>query len=428
MYKRVLNPIIAALASGLLSVSAFSAELDWSVESTVGRTDNATRVDSEEISDTIGSIGGHIELTREGSRINGRLRGKGNYRDYFDNTYDNEFLGSGAGELRIGLIGEGLTWAIDDTFGQVLSDSLAPSTPENRENLNVFSTGPDLRLHLGRSTELVVGARYQVASYQDANNVDNDRISADIAFVRRVSPSVNWSLNVNASQVDFDGPNNPGYDQQEIFARLESKGANQTLTADLGMSFLDGGDQTDQTVLMRLNLTRQLSSSWALELEAGSEFENADDQFAYGVGGGATLGGTQDVLLSGQAMRNDTATMSLRFMRPRTRLRLYGDVGKETYPDAVGLDRDHWSLGAEVTRRLTARLEASIAVEHHDRTFDASQGSDKTDRYGARLDWRIGRALFLGIEGRVEDRSGDTGSNYDETVYLASVSYRPGTP
>ena len=79
-----------------------------------------------------------------------------------------------------------------------------------------------------------------------------------------------------------------------------------------------------------------MSSSWALELEGGSEFENADDQFAYGVSGGTDLGGTQDVLLSGQAMRNDTAALSLHFVRPRTRLRLYGDVGNETYPDTVG--------------------------------------------------------------------------------------------
>ena len=46
----------------------------------------------------------------------------------------------------------------------------------------------------------------------------------------------------------------------------------------------------------------------------------------------------------------------------------------------------------------------------------------------ARLDWRIGRAVFLGVEGRWEDRSGDTGYSYDETVYLASISYRPGEP
>lgn len=432
MYNRVLNLVIVGLASGLLSLPAFSADLDWSLESTVGHTDNATRVENNEISDTIGTVGGHIELTRQGSRVDGRLRGAGSFRDYFDNTYSDEFLGSGVAELRVGLIGDSVTWSVDDTFGQALSDVFEPSTPDNRENVNIFSTGPDIRLHLGPSTEVVIRGRYQDSSYQHSDSVDNQRITGDIALVRRTSPSVAWSLNASNSNVDFSGAGNPGYDQQEVFARLESRGANQTLTADLGMGFLDGGDQTDQTALIRLNWMRKLSSSWSLALEASSEFENADDQFAYGVSGGTDpgdtgLGGTQDVLLSGQAMRNDTAAMSLRFMRPRTRLRLYGDVGNETYPDTVGLDRDRWSLGAEATRRLTAHLEATVAIDHEDRSFDASQGSDKTDRYSARLAWRIGRALFLGIEGRWEDRSGDTGYDYDETIYLASISYRPGT-
>jgi hypothetical protein len=426
MYNRVLNPVFAGLVSGLLSLPVFSADLDWGIETTVGHTDNATRVSSDEISDTIGSIGGHIDLTREGSRIDGRLRGRGSYRDYFDNTYSSEFLGSAAGELRIGLIGESLSWSAAETFGQVLSDSLAPSTPDNREDVSLFATGPDLRLKLGKSTNMIIRGRYQDSRYQNDDNVDNNRITGDIALVRHTSPSVAWSLNATASNVDYDDKSNPGYDQQEVFARLEARGASQTLTADLGMSFLDGEDQTDQALVARLDWTRKLGSSWSLELGARSEFANSDDQFIYGIAAGTELGGTQAVELSGRAMRNDNANMALRFVRPRTRLRFYGGIGQETYPDTIGQDRSRWSLGVEATRDLTAHLEATIALFHEDRDFDTSADKDKTDRYSARLDWRIGRSLFLGIEGRKEDRSGNTTYSYDETIYLASISYRTG--
>ena len=125
-------------------------------------------------------------------------------------------------------------------------------------------------------------------------------------------------------------------------------------------------------------------------------------------------------------MRNDNARLALRFVRPRTRLRFFGDIGQETYPDTIGQDRSRWSLGVEATRRLTAHLEATIELFHEDRDFDTGAGDDKTDRYSARLDWRIGRSLFLGIEGRKEDRSGNTNYSYDETIYLASLSYRTG--
>ena len=428
MGNHALHRVIAGLVSGLLALPVVATELDWGVITTVGSTDNATRVSSNEVSDTIGSVGGHIELTREGSRINGRLRGMGSLRDYFDNSYNDDFLGSGVADLRIGLIGESLTWSIDDTFGQVLTDVFEPSTPDNRENVNVFSTGPDLRLQTGRSTEIVVQGRYQDSSYENSGSVDNQRVTGDITLVLRTSSSVNWSLNVSTSNVDFDSDGNPGYDQQEVFARLQSNSANQTLTADLGIGILDGGDQTDNIALLRIDWTRKLSPSWALELGASSEFANADDQFVDGVGGGTDLGGTQDVELSGQAMRNDNARLALRFVRPRTRLRVYGDMGQETYPDTVGLDRSRWSLGVEATRRLAARLEATIGLTHEDRDFDTGADDDKTDLYSARLDWRIGRALFLGIEGRKEDRSGSTVYSYDETIYMASISYQPNAP
>ncbi len=429
MSKRVLKSIAAGSVSALLSLPVFGADLDWGIETTVGHTDNATRVSSNEVSDTIGSIGGHIDLTRAGSRINGRLRGAGSFRDYFDNTYSDDFLGSGAADLRIGLIGESVTWSIDDTFGQVLSDVFTPSTPDNRENVNIFSTGPDFRLHLGRSTEMVIRGRYQDSSYQNSDSIDNQRVTGDIALIRRTSPAVAWSLNASASNIDFSSAGNPDYDEQEVFARLESTSAHQTLTVDLGIGFLDGGEQTDQAALVRINWTRKLSPSWALDLGVISEFANADDQVVYGVAGGAggELGGTQDVNLSGQAMHDDSATLELRFVRPRTRLRLSGDIGKETYPDTTGQDRNRWFLGIEAARRLAARLEATLAYSHEDRDFDTGEGHDKTDRYSARIDWRVGRSIFLGMEGRKENRSGDTSYSYNETIYMASISYRPGT-
>jgi hypothetical protein len=419
------GPISVGVASLLLGTAISAAELDWSLESAIGHTDNATRVANNEISDDIGSIGGTIDLNREGSRIDARLRGAGSFRTYLDDTYDDEFLGSGAAEFRLGLVGDALIWAIDDTFGQVLSDTFEPSTPDNRENLNVFSTGPDLHLQVGRTTELLVQGRYEDASYQSSDNADTQRVTGDIALIRRPSASVAWSLHASTSHVEYDTAGDTDYDNHEIFVRLESTGAHQTLTADLGAGFLDGGNQKDQAMVMRVDWTRHLTPSWHMELGAISEYRNADDQFVSGVAGGSDLGGTQDVLLSGQAMRNDSAALSLHFTRPRTTLRLLGDIGKESYPDTDGLDRDRWSLGVEASRLLTARLRATIEARHEDRSNDNSVDDDKTSMFGARLDWRVGKALYIGLQGRHEDRSGETDFGYTETIYGASISYRP---
>jgi hypothetical protein len=422
------HSMLAGIAGTLLSLPVNAADLDWSIESAAGHTDNATRVNNGEITDTIGSIGGHIEVSGTGSRISGRLRGDGRLRSYFDDTYDDDFLGSGAADLRVKLVGEALTWSFSDAFGQVLTDTFEPSTPDNRENLNVFSTGPDLRIRLARGTEVIIRGRIEDASYENSDSVDSQQLSADIGLVRHLSSATAWSVNASSSTVDYDESGNSGYDQQELFLRLESASTKQNLTADIGAGFLGGGDQSDEALIFRLDWMRHVSASWTLELGLHTEFGNSDDQFVRGISGGGELGGTQDVVLTGQAMRDDRATFGLNFTRSRTQIRLFGDIGSETYPDVANADRERWAMGAEISRRLTPRLEATLRAHHEDRDFDTVIGDDNTDIFGAQLDWRLGKALYLGFEGRREKRSGDTSFSYTENIYLASISYRPGTP
>ncbi len=432
MKTRVLGLIVGFLASNALSATESGTQLEWSVTSALGHTDNATRVDTDPISDTTGSVGGTINLAREGSRVNATLRANGDYLSYFDDTYDNEFLGSAAATIRVGLVGDALTWSLDNTFGQTTTNEIAASTPDNRGNVNVVSTGPDLRLPIGSATDLLVRGRYENSSYQDATNVDSHTWTGGAAVVRRVSPAVTWSFNADTSHVVYT---DSSYNEQEVFAQLQATGARQTLTVDLGVNFLDQGGQTDQTSLVRVNWTRRLTPSWTLALDAGSEYLNAAEQFAAGVSGvpdGTALGGTQDVILTDQAKREDSAGLSLAFEGPRTTLYVSSDASREripdsdsTDPDSASLDRDTWSVGAGASRRLTQSLQAFIETSYEKRDFRGSNEDDKTSTVTTGLDWQLGRVLFLGVEGGMERRSGNTGFGYDETVYQASLSYRP---
>ena len=425
MMSRALGLIVASLASSAVTAAEPAAQLEWSVNTALAHTDNVTLVDTDPISETIGSVGGSIDLRREGSRLNATLRGAGAYSTYFDNTYDDDFLGSAAASLLFGIISDRLTWTLDNTFGQATTNEFEPSTPDNRGNVNVLSTGPDLRLLLGSATELVVTARYENETYQEAGNVDSHSWIGGAAVVHRVSPAVAWSLNAAASRNIFDATGNQSYNQQELYAQLQSSGAQQTLTAALGIGFLDQGDQTEQTPLARINWTRTLTPSWSLALDASSEYKNAGDQFVTGVADGDDLGGTQDIILTDQVPRNDTAGLRLSFERPRTTLRFSGGLTREDYSGSSSLDRDTWALGASASRQITQRLEASLATSYEERTFSGMNEDDKTTTFSARVDWRLGKAIFVGLQGGMQRRSGDTEFSYDETVYQASLSYRP---
>ena len=430
MKKRTLGLLVGFLVSSAAqSATRSGTQLEWSVNTGIGHTDNISLVESDPVSQTIASAGGAIDFTREGSGLNVQLRGDGAFLSYLDDAYEDEFLGSAATTIRFGLLGDALTWTLDDTFGQTITDEFEPATPDNRGHVNVLSTGPELRLPMGSATDLVVGGRYESSSYESANNVDSHSWVGDAAVVRRVSPAVAWSLNATVSRVVYDDTASFSYNKQELFSQFKATGARQTLTADLGIGFLDQAGQTDSSPLFRVNWTRRLTPSWSLALDAGSEYLNAADQFvggvARGVVDGAELGGTQDIILTDQAQRNDSAALSLAFERPRTTLRFFSEVRQERFPGADTLDRDKWSVGAEASRRITQRLQAFIGASYESRDYGNSNEDDNTTIVNARADWRLGRVLFLGLGGDIQRRSGNTGFNYDENVYKATLTYRP---
>ncbi len=432
MKKRALGLILASLANSALSAAETGgatesgAQLAWSVGTAVGYTDNASLVDTDPISETTGSVGGTIDLTREGSRLDATLRGAGDYNTYFDDTYSNEFLGSAAATILFRLFGDTLTWSLDNTFGQSTTNEFEPSTPDNRSNTNVVSTGPDLRLRLGSATELVVTGRYEKSTYQEASEVDSHSWTGGAAIVYRVSPAVAWSLNADASRVVYDdATSDPDYNQQNVFAGLAVNGARQTLTADLGIGFLDQGGQTEQAPFVRVNWTRRLTPSWSLGLYGGSEYMNSGDQFVAGVADGPELGGTQDIILTTEVHRNDSAELSLDFERPRTTLSISGGVTRENYPGSASLDRDTWTMGAGASRQITPSLQASLKTSYEDRNFSGTDEDDNTTTVTAGIDWRLGKAFFVGLQGGMQRRSGNTGFDYDETAYQLSLSYRP---
>ncbi len=426
MSTRTLSGLIVAISvCGTLNAAEPEAKLDWSVDSTVRYTDNATLVSDDTVDDVIGSIGGTVDLVRRGSRLDATLTGAGNYFRYLDDTYDDDFLGYAAATGRFQLVPEAFSWVLENTFGQTTSSQLQPDTPENRSNVNVLSTGPDVSLKFGRATEVDFTGRYGRSSYEGSSADDSESWTGEAALGRRLSEAVRWSLHARTSHVDYDASTATDYDQNELFLRWASKNIKQTLTADVGIVFLDDNDSTSDKPLIRVDWSRGLTPSWSLGLGVGFGYRNAGQQFASGIVDDVLGSGTQDVILTNEVQRYESATFQLGFERPRTTLRLFTVADRERYSDSPALDRDVWRVGMESSRRITERIRAIFNGSYEERTFKGTSDDDRTTVLSLGADWRLGQSLFLGLEGGTERRSGNTSFDYDEMFCQASLSFRP---
>ncbi|HEY4342399.1 MAG TPA: outer membrane beta-barrel protein [Steroidobacteraceae bacterium] len=397
----------------------------------LGHSDNIRRTAADEEDEDIAAAGLRFSLAEQSSRLQLDAVGDLAYDEYLHNTFDSELVGSFAGNARFALVPQRFEWVISDNFGQSLSDPFAPETPDNRENINSFSTGPDVTFAFGSQTRLRLGARYSLATYE-RSPFDFDTVSGEATLSRSLSSASNVSLNVRSAQTKYDeAALNADYDQDEAFVRYDVTGARTKLGVDLGYTRIDrdAAAEAEDGLLLRLNATRRVSAASTATLTVGREFSNSVSAFASMQGvGGIGLGATPGIQTA-QPFTNDYVTLGWDFSRNRTKFGLYGSWSDQSYKDAGTLDQTLTSISAQVGRQLSPRTSLDLHALYDHADFKL-QDTDYDDiGAGLGFTWQLSRAVSLSATYDYLKRSSDVPLNDStENRYWLSIAYGRGTP
>src|SRR5690606_20595070 len=148
--------LMALLAPFGASQVASATTAEFETELGVGRSTNFARSAITPQDATLKSAGLRFSLLEDTRRVDADLVGDVSLIDYNGSRYSSEVTGSVAGRLGVTLIDDRLRWVVEDSFGQARQDLFTVPTPDNREQVNYFSTGPDVRIGLGaHSTALL---------------------------------------------------------------------------------------------------------------------------------------------------------------------------------------------------------------------------------------------------------------------------------
>ena len=419
--------LIVGCAAG---VPVSAADFAYDANLGLGHSDNIRRASANEEDEDIAAAGLRFSLDQRSSRLQADAVGNFSFAEYLNDTYDSEVLGNFAGNARFGFVPQRFEWVMSDNFGQTLSDPFAPVTPDNRENINYFSTGPDVTFAFGSQTRLRLGARYSLATYE-ASPLDFDTTSGEAALLRMLSSASNISLNARVAQTDYDEASlDADYDQSEAFLRYDVTGARTRLAIDLGYTQIDrdAAADTEDGLLLRLEVIRRLSAASTATLAAGREFSNSGSAFAglQGVGGiglGATPG-----LQTAQPFTNDYANLGYDFSRNRTTLGLYASWRDQSYETATLLDQTLTSVGAQVGREMSPRTSLTLHAIYTEADFKL--GADYTDlNGGAGIAWRLSRSVSVNVTYDYLKRTSDLPAGDSvENRYWLSIAYGRGTP
>jgi hypothetical protein len=420
----VAGHVVTLLASVCAAATAGAADIQVAAELGIGRTDNIGRATVDERSETIRSLGLQFSVLEQTRRVDTDLIGDLSWLDYASDAYSGELVGTAAGRLRLELIDNRLSWQIEDRFGQVRQDLFSAPNPDNRENINHFSTGPDLRLSLGRMTALLLGGRYTLVNYE-TTDADTKRLSAYLAASRELSSTARVSLNVSGEQVQPQGAGiDADYDRTAAFLRYEITGQRTSIGIDAGANQVKGSGIDGSGLLLRFDLTRRIGNRSQLQFRAGHEYTDSGASMGLEAGALPLPGsGTSTIAHSAAPYTDRYVQLGWSIEGRRTNINLSGRWSDQDYDDAGSPDVKRASMEIGATRRLGRRTEIRAQVRHELHDYPATGLDNDETIYNLRFAWDFGRRFGLTIAGEHSRFGAGNGPSADETRYWLRLRY-----
>lgn len=417
--------LAVAIGAALCAASATAAELEYGVEVGAGHSDNIRRVPTGETGESMLTTGVDLAWLREEGRLHADVDLDLSYMDYQDNAYDGEVTGMAQADFRMLFVPQRFEWVLTDSFGQSEVNPFSASTPDNRENVNYFTTGPDLSFRLGSAGAMTLFARFSATDFEDSD-FDDQRKMGGLSFGRDLSERSSLSFNVTTERVEFDDAlTGSDYDRQSAFLRYDIEGARTTIGAEAGYTQIHDNGTTSSSPLVELDITRQLSERTSLTFRGG--VRSSDAASALRAGNELPSGGGQG--RPGQVSTTDPfetrhASVGWQFAGPRTGFLLSAGYEDDQYENDTLFDRERTSYVASVNRQVTPRFSVRLEGSLHSTEFDSGVDDDEV-QFGLHLSWNATGRLYIEPEiERFDRNASDPLSEFEETRYFLRFAWR----
>ena len=408
----------------LIPVLAVAADVQVAGTMGIGHSDNIRRVSSGAEDESIAQAGLELAVTENTRRLDADLVSDLAYMDYLHNTYSSELVGNARGNAVVNLIEDHLQWAVSDNFGQTQTDLFSPVTPANSENVNYFSTGPDLRFRLAPTTEVRLGARYSLVNYE-ISPFDNDRVSGTLALVRNIDARSSVSLNAEHDHVEFaDQTVNTDFDNDALYLAYDAEGSRTKVTINVGVSRIKSSGTKENGSLLRLDLSRKLTARSALDFSIGRELTDVGASFgSQKISDNVSLN-TQSLASSSSPYLDEFVSMGWNATGKRTRIGASVHYNQENYLLQSSQDRDHTAAQAYVSRDLGPRLSARLVGDYAKDDFKQQGGDSDETSIAFGFSFLASRLLRIDLSVERYNRKSDlTSGDYREDRAWLKLRY-----
>jgi hypothetical protein len=427
--ERAIYCALACIAPALSAAQGVAeSELIWSLEAGAEHTDNVARAPVDEESETVGVGRFNIAVDAVRPRLTANIGANLEYRDYVDEAFQSELVGGLDGFVSYAFVPERFIWVVTDNYGQIANQRTLADSPDNRQNVNYFSTGPDIILPLTGRTSLQLAGRFADTYYENTEQ-DSQSITGSLALIRRVSDISSISLNGSTTDIEYDD-DAPFLDYRldQAYLRWATATQRSTFSLDAGYTVVDQGAESHDGMLARLELSRNVAARSRIELNLGTEFTTSGQALRRDQGLTGIETGADDAIGSNDAFRLDYGYLTWNTDWERSGFIASLDARSETHEVDRLADRDTYGATVGYSRQVSRRLDATLRGAYRQEEFVNRQFEFDEWSAGLALSWLFTERVSMSLRVDHFNGSSDDGTrDYEENrAYLGVVYTRRG--
>jgi hypothetical protein len=166
----------------------------------------------------------NFNLFRQGGRIEAQARGSAEHYRWLDDGSTSDL------RVRLALMADAAIvpgffhWTVQNEADTRASDFRRPESADNLQQVNVFATGPSIRLRPQAAWSGLLEASYINSYAEESSDFDSDRLVASAWLLHSPHERRQFHLGVEGSEVRFkeNSPLNPDFDRTDFMGRYRS--------------------------------------------------------------------------------------------------------------------------------------------------------------------------------------------------------------
>lgn len=420
--------VLLGLVAGMLPVGAAIAQ-NGEVNTNVGlrlsggHSDNIQRQSFSAQSGSYRGIAILFNNTRNGRRLDTAFNGDVEYRKYSNPNIDSERIGSANARVDVDIVPEVFDWIFNESYGQGRVDPFRATAPTNRQQINIFSTGPRVNLRAGRRMIVRLSSIGTTRRFQNTGQLDSDNIDNQVGIFRELSPMTEIGLTFLRRDITYD--NNPllSWNVDTVAISYDRQLSRGSALIRAGKSTVDLGTIKRSSPLVDVNWNRRLGARSTLSV-FGTQLQSdpADGFIRANILSGQIGIGANNAFLGPGVYDFREVGVNTTFNYLRTTLSMSVSRGEADYVASPTFSNQQRRATVGVVRQLSSRMNLGLNLRSFQRQFDVlGGGGDRDHNYRLWLTKRFVRRLSLQLSYYKWNRDARSNNPFEENVYQAAV-------